>query len=102
MLRAVFQLIGVAGLGLGLGIYQSARLGCGPTDGFNQSLSDKLKIPLKWERIGCDVVFSLAGWALGGVIGLGTVLGMFATGPIMGPTITKLAPVVDRWAGTTD
>ena len=102
VLRAVFLLIGVAGLGLGLGIYQSARLGCGPTDGFNQSLSDKLKIPLKWERIGCDVVFSLAGWALGGMIGLGTVLGMFATGPIMGPTITKLAPVVDRWAGTTD
>lgn len=101
-IRSVFLVLGVLALGLGLGIYQSARLGCGPTDGFNQIVSERLKIPLKWERVGCDVIMTVLGWFMGGVIGVGTILGMIATGPVMAPTIIKLAPVVDCWAGTAE
>ena len=41
---------------------------------------------------------ALMGFLLGSTIFVGTILGMFAVGPIMGPTITRLAPVVDKWA----
>ena len=30
----------------------------------------------------------------------GTILGMVGVGPVMAPIITKLGPVVDKWAGT--
>lgn len=100
VLRVVILLLGVATLGLGLGIYQSAQLGAGPVDGFNQTMSGWTKIPLKYERIAFDVIMVVLGFLLGGVVFVGTILGMFAVGPIMAPTITRLAPVVDRWAGT--
>ena len=69
-----------------------------PIDGFNQTIAKWTKVPLKYERIGCDVLMALMGFLLGSTIFVGTILGMFAVGPIMGPTITRLAPVVDKWA----
>ena len=65
---------------------------------------DALRRQRRWDQLltsgttGIPLMLLL----LGGVIGVGTVLGMFGTGPIMAPTITKLAPIVDKWAGTTD
>ena len=32
--------------------------------------------------------------------GVLTILGMVGVGPVMAPIITKLGPVVDKWAGT--
>ena len=96
--KVVLLLLAVVTFAFGLGLYQSAQLGAGPIDGFNQTIAKWTKIPLKYERIGCDVLMALLGFLLGSTIFVGTVLGMFAVGPIMGPTITRLAPVVDKWA----
>lgn len=96
--KAVLLLLAVVTFAFGLGLYQSAQLGAGPIDGFNQTIAKWTKVPLKYERIGCDVLMALMGFLLGSTIFVGTILGMFAVGPIMGPTITRLAPVVDKWA----
>ncbi len=100
VVRSIVLILGVVTLGLGLGIYQSAELGAGPVDAFNQTMSAWTKFPLKYERIAFDVVMVVLGFLLGGVVFVGTILGMFAVGPIMAPTITKLAPVIGRWAGS--
>lgn len=97
--KVVFLILAVVTFAFGLGFYQSAQLGAGPIDGFNQTISKWTKIPLKYERIGSDVAFALLGFLLGAPIFVGTVVGMFAVGPIMGPTITRVMPVVDKWAG---
>ena len=44
-------------------------------------LSDKLRKPFGPVRIGVDLTFALVGTALGGVLGLGTVICAFLVGP---------------------
>ena len=44
-------------------------------------LSDKLRKPFGPVRIGVDLTFALVGLALGGVVGLGTVICAFLVGP---------------------
>ncbi|MCD8139523.1 MAG: hypothetical protein LUE17_07065, partial [Planctomycetaceae bacterium] len=59
------------------------------------------KVPLKYERICFDAVMVIGGFLMGGVVHVGTILGMLGVGPIMAPTISKLAPLVDQWSGTS-
>ena len=98
--RIVVILAGTLALGVGLGFYQSAEFGIGPSDALNQTISAKTNIPLKWERIIFDVIMVIGGFLLGGVVFVGTIIGMVAVGPIMAPTITTCSKWVDRWAGT--
>ncbi len=39
---------------------------------------------------------------MGGVVYFGTLLGMLLTGPILGPVLNKMAPIVNRWSGNED
>lgn len=79
--------VGTLAIGFGLGLYQSAELGAGPTDGLNQTVVQKTGLAYKWERIIFDALMAFIGWLLGGTIFLGTIVGVFAVGPIMAPTI---------------
>lgn len=65
-------------------LYMTAALGCGPRDTLLVGLSRKLpKIPIGLISI-CELaIVTAAGWALGGKIGLGTIICAFFTGPIM-------------------
>ena len=98
-IRIVVIIAGTLGIGIGLGLYQSSEFGIGPSDALNQTISAKTKIPLRWERIIFDGVMVLGGFLMGGVVFVGTILGMLAVGPIMAPTITACSKLVNRWAG---
>ncbi len=100
VIKAVVLILGTLALGVGLGFYQSAEFGCGPSDAFNQTMARITKIPLKWERMIFDAVMVVGGFIMGGTVFVGTIVGMLCVGPVMGPIISKLAPVVDGWAGT--
>lgn len=100
VVRSVTIIIGVLALGIGLGFYQAAEFGCGPSDAFNQTMAAMTKIPLKYERMCFDAVMVVGGFFMGGVVFVGTILGMLGVGPIMAPTITKLAPFINKWSGT--
>ena len=93
VIKIVVLVLGTLALGVGLGFYQSAELGCGPSDAFNQTMAKLTKIPLKWERIIFDAVMVLGGFLMGGTVFFGTILGMVGVGPVMAPIITKLGPV---------
>ena len=96
--RVVVLAAGTLTIGAGLGIYQSAELGIGPSDGINQTIVQKSGWPYRWERIAFDNVMVLCGWLLGGVIGWGTIVGVLAVGPIMAPTIGWGARLLGRVA----
>ena len=85
--RAVVLVMGTLAIGFGLGLYQSAELGAGPTDGLNQTVVQKTGLAYKWERILFDALMAFIGWLLGGTIFVGTIIGVFAVGPIMAPTL---------------
>ncbi len=86
-LRIVMILAGTLFIGVGLGFYQSAELGLGPTDGINQTIAKKTGLPYRYVRIIYDIIMTLGGWLLGGTVWFGTLLGAFAIGPIMVPSL---------------
>ena len=98
-MRIGLLVIGTLAIGIGLGLYQSAQFGIGPSDAFNQTISQRLHIQLKWERMIFDAIMVAGGFLMGGVVHVGTLVGMFAVGPIMAPTIEKLSGPVGKWAG---
>jgi uncharacterized membrane protein YczE len=100
VMRIGMIVLGTITLGIGLGFYQSADFGCGPSDAFNQTMAARTKLPLKYERICFDALMVLGGFLMGGVVFVGTIVGMVCVGPIMAPTIYRLGPLVNKLAGT--
>ena len=54
--RVILIVTGTIALGIGLGFYQSAEFGCGPSDAFNQTMAKVLKMQLRWWRMIFDVI----------------------------------------------
>ena len=80
-LRWVMLLVGVVITAVGIGLYIGAGLGPGPRDGLMTGIAAK-GLPLWAVRTGLELVALLAGWALGGDVGVGTILFAFAIGPL--------------------
>ena len=65
-------------------LYMKASLGCGPRDSLLVGLARFMKkLPIGAVSVAIMATVTLAGWLLGGPIGLGTLLCAFLTGPIM-------------------
>ena len=77
----------IAGLfieGISQYFYMSAALGCGPRDTFLVAMSKRFRrVPIGAISICILAVVTLAGWRLGGPVGIGTLICAFLTGPIM-------------------
>jgi len=69
-----FLFLGVALMGAGTYFYIRVLLGAGPLDGFMLGLHTKTKRPVSVVRGSIEVALLAAGWALGGPIGIGTVI----------------------------
>ena len=80
-LRLALLVAGCVILAFGMTIVIRSQAGTGPNDLVAVVLSDKLRKPFGPVRIGVDLTFVLVGLALGGVVGLGTVICAFLVGP---------------------
>lgn len=80
-LRLGLLVAGCIILAFGMTIVIRSQAGTGPNDLVAVVLSDKLRKPFGPVRIGVDLTFALVGLALGGVVGLGTVICAFLVGP---------------------
>src|SRR5262249_53373551 len=72
---------GIVVTAMGMGTYIGAGLGPGPRDGLMTGIAAK-GYPLWLVRTGLELTALLSGWALGGDVGVGTVLFAFGIGPI--------------------
>lgn len=81
---------GVVITGVGGGIYLVANLGPGPRDGLMTGLQELTNLPIAWVRSGLEITVVIAGWSLGGVVGIGTVMFAFLIGPAMSATLFVL------------
>lgn len=80
----VLILIGLTIMGYTQFTYMKAALGCGPRDTLLVGLSRRMKrIPIGAVSIALLSAATLAGWLLGGPVGIGTLLCAFLSGPIM-------------------
>lgn len=69
--------------GLATAIYVGARLGPGPRDGLMTGLSARTGWSIRLVRTGIEVSVLVAGWLLGGTVGVGTVLYALGIGPLI-------------------
>ncbi|MGH3664958.1 MAG: YczE/YyaS/YitT family protein [Egibacteraceae bacterium] len=88
--RAALVLLGIGLVGLGSGFYLTADLGPGPRDGWMTGLRRRFGWPLAGVRFGIEVSVLVAGWLLGGTVGLGTVAFALLIGPAVGAGVRLL------------
>lgn len=88
-LRVVFLGLGILFNGVATGLYIGAGMGPGPRDGLMTGLAARGH-SIRVVRTGLEVTVLLAGWALGGNVGVGTVAYALLIGPIAHVTIPAL------------
>lgn len=64
-------------------VYTSVHLGAGPRDGLMIALTQRLRRPVSVVRIVMEVGVTVAGWLIGGPVGIGTVLAAVLLGPFV-------------------
>jgi uncharacterized membrane protein YczE len=79
--NAALALTGVFVTGFGGAIYLIANLGPGPRDGLMTGLQAVTRQPIALVRMVLELTVVAIGWALGGTVGLGTVLFALGIGP---------------------
>ena len=80
--RVALLLGGIVLNGVATAMYIGAQLGPGPRDGFMTGLSRVSGRSIRFVRTAIEVAVVALGWALGGAVGLGTVLYAVAIGPL--------------------
>lgn len=85
-LRVVFLALGILFNGIATGLYIGAGMGPGPRDGLMTGIAARGH-SIRVVRTGLEVMVLLAGWALGGNVGIGTVAYALLIGPIAHITI---------------
>ena len=73
--------IGTVIVGIASGIYLIANLGPGPRDGLMTGCQKLTDLPIAWIRIFLEITVVSIGWALGGTIGIATIIFAFGVGP---------------------
>lgn len=81
---------GLALLALATGLYVGARLGPGPRDGLMTGLHARTGWPIWMVRTGIEVTVLVAGFLLGGQVGLGTLAFALLIGPMVNVTLPLL------------
>jgi uncharacterized protein len=77
-----YHLGGIGLLGLATGMYIAAGLGKGPRDGMMLGVSARTGMSVSRVRTGIEATVLVLGWAMGGRVGVGTVLFALAIGPV--------------------
>ncbi|WP_196250857.1 YitT family protein [Cellulomonas sp. JZ18] len=94
--------LGVVTNALATSLYVGARLGPGPRDGLMTGIVARTGWPLRLVRGSIEVVVVAVGWALGGVLGFGTLAYALAIGPLVQVLLPRLTVPVPRPSGTPD
>ena len=101
--RVPMLAVGCVILAFGMTIVIRSQAGTGPNDLVAVVLSDKSGKPFGPVRIGVDLTFALVSFALGGVVGIGTIICAFLVGPaaqLFFPVSEKICVcVLNQFAG---
>ncbi|MDO4740554.1 MAG: DUF6198 family protein, partial [Eubacteriales bacterium] len=82
-LRIVYIVIGMIVLCFSASVYMTADMGVSTYDAIALHLAEKKIAPFRFIRIATDLTCVFAGWALGFIPGVGTVLTALCMGPLV-------------------
>ncbi|SDE53166.1 Uncharacterized membrane protein YczE [Bhargavaea beijingensis] len=94
---AVF-ILGIGVMAVGLGMYVSPNIGAGPRDTLMLVLIEKTGWSVKTVRTALEVSVALAGWLIGGPIGIGTVIIALFFGQLLHYTLPYFQELLRRLA----
>ena len=83
-LRVLMLVAGCVILAYGMTIVIKSDAGTGPNDLVSVVLADKIKKQFGIVRLSVDAIFTLLGFILGGVVGVGTIVCVALVGPVAG------------------
>jgi uncharacterized membrane protein YczE len=83
--------VGIVANGVATGLYIGAGLGPGPRDGLMTGLAARTRRSIRSVRTLIEIGVLGAGWALGGQVGLGTLLYAGTIGPLSQYFIQRLS-----------
>lgn len=83
VLQFIQMAAGVLVIGIGSGLYLAADLGPGPRDGLMVGVHHRFGWSIRRSRTAIEISVLVIGWALGGTIGLGTLIFAFGIGPVV-------------------
>ena len=81
--QLAMMLGGVVTVAIGSGLYLAADLGPGPRDGLMTGLHGRFGWSIRRARTSVELLVLVAGFLLGGTIGVGTVVFALAIGPLV-------------------
>jgi uncharacterized membrane protein YczE len=96
-LRGAMLAGGMACVGLGSALYLPAGLGAGPRDGLMMGLHDKLGWSIRVSRTAVEASALAIGWAMGGTVGIGTLVFAFGIGPLVQASLTHSRRWLPDW-----
>ena len=81
--RVVLLVLGLVGNAAATALYIGSQFGPGPRDGLMTGLHRRTGLSIRTVRTGLEVTVVVIGWALGGLVGVGTVVYALAIGPLV-------------------
>jgi len=96
-LRGAMLAGGMACIGLGSALYLPAGLGAGPRDGLMMGLHDKLGWSIRLSRTAVEASALAVGWAMGGTVGIGTVVFALGVGPLVQASLAHAGRWLPDW-----
>ena len=80
-LQMFMVIAGILIIAFGTSMYLIANLGPGPRDGLMTGLQKKTDAPIALVRACIEIIVVIAGWSLGGTVGIGTLFFALGIGP---------------------
>ncbi|MBE6062230.1 MAG: hypothetical protein E7207_01395 [Clostridium butyricum] len=81
--KMLLVLLGCCIIAIGFSVLSASNVGVAPNDIIPFIIQDKTKAQYRTIRITMDAVLLIGGYFLGGVVGIGTIISMAATGPFI-------------------
>lgn len=83
MIKIILLLVACLLISIGLNFYVLPDLGVGPLDVVVEMIVDKKRYSYQSVKVIADLVYLAIGFALGGVVGIGTIISAFVVGPMI-------------------
>ena len=95
-IQIIQAIIGTLVVGIASGIYLIANLGPGPRDGLMTGFQKITDLPIAWVRVLLEITVISMGYALGGTIGLATIIFAFGIGPAVSMSLYLVALISEE------
>ena len=90
VMKSLYIVAGVLVIGVGSALYLTTGLGPGPRDGLMTGLHRRLNVSVVYIRLTLEILVLVAGWLLGGTVGIGTAFFAATIGFSIGASLNTL------------